>query len=71
MSNINPLNPPPGVQHASKATEVVRVWIVDKRIQFRIAGNLWEDAAVWGMLLVDLARHVSKAYEDQGGMPAP
>jgi len=27
------------------------------------ASGLWEDAGNWGIILVDLARHVANAYE--------
>jgi hypothetical protein len=66
MANISELSPPPDVNHATRAMEIARVWIVDKKQQVVLSGNLWEDPAAWGLMLVDLARHVANAYEDQG-----
>jgi hypothetical protein len=66
MASISELSHPPGVKHASRAMEIVRVWIVDEKQQVVLSGNLWDDPAAWGLMLVDLARHVANAYEDQG-----
>jgi len=66
MSEITELKPPPAVETASRAMELARIWIVDKKQQICLSGNLWDDPAVWGLMLVDLARHVSNAYENQG-----
>jgi hypothetical protein len=46
--------------------EIARIWIVDKKQQVVLSGNLWSDPAAWGLMLVDLARHVANAYESQG-----
>lgn len=66
MSNINELARPPAVDQASRAMELARIWIVDKQQHVILSGNLWDDPAAWGLMLADLARHVSKAYENQG-----
>lgn len=66
MHDIKELAPPPTVQKASRAMELARIWIVDKKIQFCINGKLWDDPGAWGVLLVDLIRHVTKVYENQG-----
>jgi hypothetical protein len=66
MANISELSPPPDVKHATRAMELARVWIVDKKQQVVLSGNLWNDPAAWGLMLVDLARHVANAYEEQG-----
>jgi hypothetical protein len=66
MGTISELARPPAVHQASRAMELARIWIVDKKQQVILSGNLWEDPAAWGLMLADLARHVSKAYENQG-----
>jgi Domain of unknown function (DUF5076) len=60
------LRPPPSVHTASKATEVARIWIVDGHQHVAISGNLWKDPAAWGLMLVDLAKHVANAYAQNG-----
>lgn len=66
MDGIKELAPPPGVRTASRAMELARIWIVDNKQQITLSGNLWDDPAAWGLMLVDLARHVANAYESQG-----
>jgi hypothetical protein len=66
MKRAEELAPPPGIRKAERAMELARIWIVDKKLQVRLSGNLWEDPVRWGLLLVDLARHISLAYESQG-----
>lgn len=34
----------------------------DGRLHFVLRTDQWEDPAAWGILLVDLARHVAQAY---------
>ena len=46
--------------------ELVRVWIAGGNQHVSLSGNLWPDPAAWGLLLVDLAKHVASAYKDQG-----
>lgn len=41
------------------AFEVVRVWLTKERIEFSLKCDAWDDPAAWGLLLVDLARHVA------------
>jgi hypothetical protein len=51
---------------ADNATEVVRVWInADKRMDTAL-NTVFADPMLWGMLLVDIARHVSRAYAQNG-----
>jgi hypothetical protein len=60
---------PPTVVQAEKAMEVARIWIVDGDQHVVISPNLWKDPAAWGLMLVDLARHVAAAYKAQGNDP--
>jgi hypothetical protein len=57
---------PPTLRDAQKAMEMVRVWIVDGHQHVVLSPNLWSDPAAWGLMLVDLARHVASAYQAQG-----
>jgi len=66
MSEIQELAPPHSIHGASHATELVRIWIVDGNQHISITGNLWKDLAAWGLMLVDLAKHVANAYAAQG-----
>ena len=59
------LNLPPIAEHP-EAVEVLRVWAVPGEGQEFSVRPVWEDPGAWGLLLVDLARHVAYAYEQQG-----
>ena len=48
------------------AREIVRVWAAGGKQHVSLAANLWDDPAAWGLMLVDLARHVANAYEERG-----
>jgi len=63
---MNELPIPPQVRDAKKAMELARIWIADGDQQIILSSNLWDDPAAWGLMLVDLARHISKAYAVQG-----
>ena len=59
------LQPPP-IAADSSAVEVLRVWGGPGLPQQYVVEVNWEDPGAWGLLLVDLARHVSKAYAASG-----
>jgi hypothetical protein len=64
MKNELPI--PPAVINSAQSMEMARVWIADGKQHVSLSGNLWSDPAAWGLLLVDLAKHVAAAYELQG-----
>lgn len=56
--------PVPGAVDADpEAAELIRVWAADGKQHVSLATEVWEDPAAWGILLVDLARHIAVAYE--------
>ena len=69
--NIKELPVPDAVNTAQKAMEMARLWIVDGDQQIVLSPNLWKDPATWGLMLVDLAKHVANAYSQQGRIRAP
>jgi hypothetical protein len=57
--------PVPGAVDADpEAVELIRVWVADGKQHVSLATEVWEDPAAWGIMLVDLARHVASAYEE-------
>jgi hypothetical protein len=46
--------------------ELARIWIADGSQVVTLSNQLWKDPAAWGLMLVDLARHVAMAYEGLG-----
>ena len=63
MSHPHELRIPDAVSaDAARATELARVWAAGGKLHVALATGLWEDPASWGIMLVDLARHVANAY---------
>lgn len=58
-----PLPVPELAQTDSNAIELVRVWAAAGQQHVSIATNVWENPAAWGIMLVDLAKHIAKSYE--------
>jgi hypothetical protein len=58
----NQLPIPPDAQNDSRARELLRLWAAHGKQHVSLATNLWEDPAAWGIMLVDLAKHVASAY---------
>jgi hypothetical protein len=55
----------PFAAHESKAaTEVLRAWIVDNGLHVSLQRG-FDDPAVWGVLLTDVARHVARVFETE------
>lgn len=63
----NELAKPP-IAREKEARELLRVWGGANFPQQYVIQTMWDDPGVWGLLLVDLARHVAKAYEDSHGL---
>ena len=49
-----------------RSVEVLRVWAAPDGPQDLTLRTNWNDPAVWGLLLVDIAQHVSRAYAANG-----
>ena len=59
---------PPEADIDPNARELCRVWAASGKQHLSIATGLWPDPAAWGILLVDLARHIARAYEQTDGL---
>ncbi len=57
---------PPMAKTNSQAAEVLRVWAAPGHPQQLALRTTWKDAAAWGLLLVDVAKHAAKAYANEG-----
>ncbi len=58
---------PPAAADDDRAVELVRVWAAKGKQHVSLATGLWDDPASWGIMLVDLAKHVANAYEQTTG----
>jgi len=57
---------PSSVAQRAGSDEIVSIWTNGEVNDFVIGSLKWNDPAAWGLLLVDLARHVSKFYAANG-----
>lgn len=58
---------PPAVVDDPRATEVLRAWQAGDALHVSLTWDAWEDPAAWGIVLVDLARHIANAHQQQQG----
>ena len=65
--NHGELQIPPAVSKDKQAIELLRVWAAGGKQHVAIRTEIWEDPAAWGLMLVDLAKHVANAYEQRTG----
>jgi hypothetical protein len=66
QTRSQPLDPPPIAVSNPDAVEVLRVWAAPGVPQQLTLRPVWKDPAAWGLLMVDVARHVSRAYAVDG-----
>jgi Domain of unknown function (DUF5076) len=52
---------PPDVVGRDDATEVLRAFVLDRGLSIAFT-RAFEEPDVWGLLLVDVARHAARAY---------
>jgi len=62
---INALDPPPISEH-KEAREIMRIWTGPGLPQQVRLNTTWKDPGAWGIMLVDIAKHVAKAYASNG-----
>ena len=55
---------PPDVIGREDATEVLRAFVLDGGLSIAFT-RAFEEPDVWGMLLVDIARHAARAYAQE------
>lgn len=58
---------PPIAAKDAAARELARIWAASGAQHISLAADLWADPAAWGIMLVDLARHVADAYAENSG----
>ena len=57
---------PPDVMDRDDATEVLRAFVVDGGLSIAFT-RAFEEPDIWGLLLVDIARHAARAYARESG----
>ncbi|MFB3906725.1 MAG: DUF5076 domain-containing protein [Acidobacteriota bacterium] len=61
--------PVPGpAANDARAIELLRVWVAGGKQHVSLATGLWSDPANWGIMLVDLAKHIANAYQQTEGI---
>jgi hypothetical protein len=60
---------PSAVGADPEAIELLRVWAAGGKQHVSLATEVWDDPAAWGIMLVDLARHIASAYEQSSSQP--
>ena len=61
------LDIPPTAMADPKAKEIARIWATGGKQEVCLRTAAWKDPAAWGLILVDLARHVARSYEQIEG----
>jgi hypothetical protein len=59
---------PPPVAGDQRARELLRAWASGGKQHISIDTKAWSDPGAWGIMLVDLAKHVANAYDQSGKM---
>jgi len=65
MTSARELPIPPRASAAKEASEILRAWINDGALEVSLL-RVWDEPDAWGILLVDLARHASRAFATEG-----
>ncbi len=58
---------PPDALADEKAVEVLRAFVVDGGLSISFT-RAFDDPSMWGMMLVDIARHAARAFAKEGVM---
>lgn len=58
---------PPEATRDPKAIELARIWASGGKQHVSLITGIWKDPAAWGIMLVDLAKHIAAAYGQKEG----
>jgi hypothetical protein len=64
---IRQLTVPPEANDAGEAFELLRGWLIDNRLVCSLFPSAFDNPAVWGVLLADVAHHVANALAESEG----
>ena len=67
MADPAELQKPDAASSDSNSLEVLRVWVAKGDQHVVLRTDVWQDPAAWGIMLIDLAKHIANAYEQAGG----
>jgi hypothetical protein len=62
----NELRIPPPALDDPEGVEIARIWAANNRQVVNLRPQIWDDPALWGLMLVDLAKHIADAYSQLG-----
>jgi hypothetical protein len=63
MTDEQQLPIPEAATDDPKSVEVLRVWVANGEQHVVIRIDAWKDPGAWGIVLADLAKHVSRALD--------
>jgi hypothetical protein len=58
---------PPDASTAEEAYEILRGWLIDKRLQCSLLPSAFPQPFGWGIFLADVAHHVANALAESEG----
>lgn len=67
MAEARELPVPDEADDAAAAHEVVRGWLIDNRLVCSLFPSAFDDPAIWGVLLADVAHHIANALAESEG----
>lgn len=66
MEDLEELPIPQAILGAASKAEMARIWIADGNQVVILSPRAWDDPGAWGLMLVDLAKHVARSYAAKG-----
>ncbi len=72
FDNMKALEPPTNVANDPNATELLRLWAANKKLDVSINIGIYEaqgldEAKAWGIIISDFTRHVARALAQRYG----
>ena len=68
MADSDQLLIPDAARKDPNSFELLRVWVASKGQHVSLRAGVWDDAAAWGIMLADLARHIANSYQQNRGL---
>jgi len=63
MSTTDNLMIPVAASKDENSFELIRIWVADGAQHVVLRSDVWDDPALWGMMLADLAGHIANTFE--------
>jgi hypothetical protein len=68
VSKLDSLAAPDDAKNDPDSFEILRAWVINKKLYLSMRAHVWDDPAAYGIMLADMIRNIANEYHQANGM---